>query len=355
MKFVGVDLHKKTISVCVMVTEAGKRKVAQRKRLRCEAPEKIRSFFEQLGPFQVVVEATSSYEWFLLLVEDLADRWVLAHPKKLRVIAESKNKSDKVDAQVLAEFLLLDMIPEAYRPGPRVREHRVLVRHRHWLLGRIRSAKCKLRHKLAHYNADIAELFTKRGQEHLAKLAMCHADRFECQALSEQLELSQQQLKQVEAQLREFAKTAPAAEHEARAVLETIPQVGAVTIDVVLSELGDWRRFRSAKRVASYAGLDPGFRSSDGKTKQLHISKEGSRLLRWVLVEAAWRLVNTFRRWRTVFEKLKRNTGSEKKAIVGVARRVLCVMYAMLRDGVHYDLPGRGAIAPSSSTHKGTG
>lgn len=338
MNFVGVDLHKKTISICVMVKECGKRKVAQRRRLRCDEPESIREFFESLGRFQVVVEATSSYEWFLLLVEDLADRWVLAHPKKLRVIAESKNKSDKVDAQVLAEFLLLDMLPEAYRPSPRVRQHRVFVRHRHWLQGRITSIKCKLRHKLSHYNADVAELFTQRGQEHLAKLAMSYADRFECQALLGQLQLLSEQLKEVEAELRAFAQMAPAAEREARAVLETIPQVGAVTIDVTLSELGDWRRFRSAKRVASYAGLDPGFRESGGKAKQLHITKEGSRLLRLVMVETAWRLVGSYQRWRSVFEKLKRNTGSEKKAIVAVARRVLCVMFAMLREGKAYEL-----------------
>ena len=102
--------------------------------------------------------------------------------------------------------------------------------------------------------------------------------------------------------------------------------------------MGDPRRFRNAKRVCSYAGLDPGFRESAGKVKRLSISKEGSRLLRWALIETAWRLVNTYRRWHTVFEQLKRNTGSEKKAIVGVARRVLCVMFAMLRDGKAYEL-----------------
>lgn len=338
MNFVGVDLHKQTISVCVMVKEAGKRKVAKRARMQCKDTEQIRSFFEQLGAFQVVVEATSSYEWFLLLIEDLADRCVLAHPKKLRVIAESKHKSDKIDAQVLAEFLLLDHIPEAYRPSPRIRQYRVLVRHRHWLQGRITSVKCKLRHKLAHYNADIAALFTRRGQEHLADLAMSGADRFECDALTAQLGWLQEQLGDVEAALRDFAKTAPAAEREARAVLETFPQVGVVTIDVVLSELGDWRRFRSAKRVVAYAGLDPGFRESDRKRKQLPITKEGSRLLRWALIETAWRLVRTYQRWKTVFEKLKRNTGSQKKAIVAVARRVLCVMYAMLREGKRYEL-----------------
>ena len=113
MKFIGVDLHKKTISLCVVVVAGGKREVVSRRRFDCQKTAAIRKFFEEQGAFQVVVEATANYEWFLLLVEDLADRCVLAHPKKLRVIAECKHKSDKVDAQILAEFLAMDMIPEA--------------------------------------------------------------------------------------------------------------------------------------------------------------------------------------------------------------------------------------------------
>ena len=124
MKFVGVDLHKQTISVCVMAKVRGGREVVCRKRFRCDDVAGIREFFAGLGKFQVTVEATSSYEWFLLLVEKLADRCVLAHPQKLRVIAESKSKSDKVDAHVLAEFLLLDMLPTAWRPTPRSRAYR---------------------------------------------------------------------------------------------------------------------------------------------------------------------------------------------------------------------------------------
>jgi len=133
-------------------------------------------------------------------------------------------------------------------------------------------------------------------------------------------------------------------------------EVGPVTIDVVLSELGDWRRFRSAKRVVSYAGLDPGWRESAGKVRQLTITKQGSRLMRWALVETAWRLVNKSRRWRYVFEKLKKNTGSVKRAIVGVARRVLCVMFAMLRDGQAYRPAGRAAqnsLWPHQQRHRG--
>ena len=167
MKYVGVDLHKQSISVCVMVKDGEQRKVERRCSFKCVEEEKIRQFFQQLGSFRVVVEATSSYEWFLLLIEDLADRWVLAHPKKLRVIAESKNKTDKIDAHVLAEFLLLDMIPQAYRPTPRVREHRVLVRHRDGVQRQITAVKCKLRHKAAFYNADRPNLFTVQGRKHL--------------------------------------------------------------------------------------------------------------------------------------------------------------------------------------------
>jgi transposase len=349
MKFVGVDLHKKTISVCVMAKVRGRRQVVSRQRFRCDDVAGIRAFFAGLGKFQVAVEATSSYEWFLLVVEKLADRCVLAHPKKLRVIAESKNKSDRVDAHVLAEFLLLDMLPQAYRPTPRTREHRVLVRRRRWIDGRITAVKCKLRHKLAHYNADIAGLFSERGEKYLAALKLAGADRFEVQQLQTELKLHQEQLAQVDKELREFAKDAPPAEREARAVLDSMPQIGPVTIDAVLSEVGDFRRFRSAKRIVSYAGLNPGRRESDGKVRQLSISKEGSRILRWALIQAAWRLANTSPRWRNVYENLYRNTGSKKKAIVGVARRLLCVMFALLRDGKKYEY---AASAPQTTARK---
>jgi transposase len=336
MNFVGADLHKQTISVCVMAKVGDGREVVGRKRFRCDDVEGLRSYFAGLGKFQVAVEATSSYEWFLLIVEKLADRCVLAHPKKLRVIAESKNKSDKVDAQVLAEFLLLDLLPQAWRPTPRVREHRVLVRRRRWIDGRITAVKCKLRHKLAHYNADIAGLFSESGQKYLAQLKLADADRFEVEQLQAELKFHQEQLAAVDKQLRAFAQDAPQVEREARAVLDSIPQVGRVTIDAVLSELGDFRRFTSAKRVVSYAGLNPCRRESGGKARNLAISKEGSRILRWALIQAAWRLANTSPRWRSVYEHLQRNTGSKKKAIVGVARRLLCVMFAMLREGKKY-------------------
>jgi hypothetical protein len=105
----------------------------------------MEGFLRAQVPFQLVVESTSCYEWFVELAEPLADRVVLAHPRKLRVIAESTRKTDRLDAQVLAEFLALGMIPEAHRAPPRLREHRTLVRHRCFLKRRFVYERLKQR------------------------------------------------------------------------------------------------------------------------------------------------------------------------------------------------------------------
>lgn len=73
--------------------------IMHRQRLLCAEESALRSFFAELGGFEAVVEATASYEWFVNLIEPTARRVLLAHPKKLRVIAESTRKSDKLDAQ----------------------------------------------------------------------------------------------------------------------------------------------------------------------------------------------------------------------------------------------------------------
>lgn len=345
MHYIGVDLHKNVISVCVMIQEGTKRRVVKRQNIACKAVEEIREFFARFDCFQVVVEATASYEWFVELVEPLADRVVLAHPKKLRVIAESTCKTDKLDAQVLAQFLALDMIPEAWRPTPRVREHRRLVRFRRYVQGRITSVKNKLRHALASYNADIAGLFTKKGREYLAKLKLSDADRFAVDLLLAELDQHGGRLNDVDKKLHAFARQASVTEREAREVLETIPCVGPVTIDVVLAEVGDIRRFGSQRKATAYAGLAPGIRESAGRGRQLGITKEGSRLLRWALAETAWRLVGKTRRWGFLYERLKRRCGA-KKAIIAVARRLWCVMVSMLRSGKEYCMASEALAGP---------
>ncbi len=205
--------------------------------------------------------------------------------------------------------------------------------------------KNKVRHILANYNADIPELFTPKGRTYLAELQLNDADRFIVDMLLTEFDQHEDRLKQVTAKLHDFACQAGVAEREARKVLESIPYVGPVTIDVVLAEVGDIRRFGSQRKATAYAGLAPGIRESAGRGKQLGITKAGSRLLRWALVETAWRLVGRTRRWGFLYDRLKKRCGA-KKAIVAVARRLWCVMISMLHRGEKYCMAGEALAKP---------
>ena len=163
------------------------------------------------------------------------------------------------------------------------------------------------------------------------------ADRFVADQLVVELDQHQERLGAANRRLREFATSAPLPEREARAILDSIPNVGPVTMDVILAELGDWRRFRAQSDVACYAGLAPGFRESAGKAKQLGITKEGSRLLRWAMIELAWRMIRTSRKWGRHFTHLEVRIGA-KKAIVAIARRLVGMIFTLLRTGQKYAL-----------------
>src|SRR5437899_12548492 len=101
MNYVGIDLHKNTIVLCVMNQDL---KVLTRRTLACCEPEAFREYFAGLGPFRAVVEATASYEGLVALLEPLADKVIRANPKKLRVVSEIVTKTDKRAAKVHATF-----------------------------------------------------------------------------------------------------------------------------------------------------------------------------------------------------------------------------------------------------------
>ena len=296
----------------------------------------ITQYLKMLGRFQLTVESTIGYEWFVALVEPLCDRVVIAHPAKLRVIAESTRKTDKLDAYILAEFLAHDMIPAAWMPTHRVRQHRSLVRYRHRIQRHITSLKNRCRGLLSRYNEDRSNLFTKDGWQVAMSLPLLETEKWILMRLGAELNYHKKRLQEADQALVEFARTAPPIEKELREILTTKPGVGPVTIDVVLAELGDVRRFHNSRQITSFAGLDPGVREIASKRKELRISRAGSRMLRWAMIQLAWRVVGQSQRWKYRYEQLKARTGS-KKAITAIARRQLTIIAAMLRTGTVYD------------------
>ena len=287
----------------------------------------------------MVVEATANYYWFVELVEPWRRRWCWPIPSKLRVIAESTKKTDRLDAQVLAEFLALDMIPKSYMPTPRQRQHRALVRHRQYLRGRMTSVKCKIRHILADYNADRrtcsrrnAAGCTSRGS------SSTRCDRFVFSRPVVGVQDLDPEAAEEDGHEDQGVRGQGAAEGSRRrgGLLKTAPGIGVVTAEVVLSELGDVSRFKNAKAVCAYAGLVPVVRQTGGKkAKDGRITKEGPGLLRWALVESSWRLVASSAQWsncvRTDQEAQRREACGGGG---GAEAAVRAVRDAPRRDGV---------------------
>jgi transposase len=333
MKYVGIDLHKKLMVVCVLDKE---RKVLQRQRLLCAETDRIVEYFHGLGEFQWAVEAMGSFEWLVALLEPLAPSWVLVNPSKFRVIAESTQKTDHQDAHSLAEFLTLGMLPKAYFPSERTREHRLLVRYRLRCRQKLSQIKVEIRQLATRYNADRKDLFEADQLVALQSLKqMRSADRF---ILKEQLEALEQARKRTAAatkELQKFAAQGSEVEQREREIVASAPGVGEVVTEIVLAELGEVKRFDSIKDATAYAGLVPRKRESAGREKDQGLTKKGSRLLRWAMVEAAWQAVRCSARWRGVYEQLKKRRGS-KKAIMAIARRLLGVLVSMLKAGTSY-------------------
>ena len=284
MNFIGVDLHKKSITICVMDE---KRKVLARKTLACTQTDEILEFCRQFRPFKVVVEATASYLWFVELVEPLTEKVVLANPKKLRVIAESTKKTDRLDAQVLTEFLVLDMIPESYQPTPRQRQHRALVRHRQYLQGRITSVRSKIRHILSNSNADRKDLFSANcGAAYLKEVRLSDVDRFVIKQLWAEWQDHLAQRLAVSKKLKAFVAEA-AAGNGGPGDPQDHPGGGPRDGRGGPQRAGRHQPIPQRQGCLCLRGLVPVVRQSrERKSKDLKITKEGSGLLRWALVEA---------------------------------------------------------------------
>lgn len=242
------------------------------------------------------------------------------------------------------------MIPRAYQPTPRQREHRTLVRHRQFLQSRITSVRSKVHHILSNSNADRKDLFSAQcGPAHFKEVPLSDADRFVIKQLWAEWREHIAQRDALTKKIKAFVAKATQREKEDRALLMTAPGVGFVTTEVVLSELAGSERFRNAQTVCAYAGVVPAVRQSgDKRSKDVRITKEGSGLLRWALVESAWRLVRTSPKWAARYARLKERKG-KKRAIVAVARKLLCVLYAMLGTRTPYKIVTTETKAPRTS------
>ena len=330
MLHIGIDMHKRFSEVTV-IDDTGK--LVSRRKLFHDNHEVMREYFAQYGTdVMVTVEATRSWYWLYELLESQSIPVKLAHPLKVRVIAEAKLKNDKVDAWVLAHLERLDFLPEAYIPPRDIRDLRealryrvALVRSRAIFKNRVHAILDKLG-----INHKFTDVFGKAGLEFLKTVELRPIYRQALDGYLTIIEFLDRKIDEATKLLRKLLKPDPRVE-----LLKTVPGVGELTAYLLLCEIGDIKRFPSHKKLCSYAGITPTIRESAGHRFEGRITKQGNRYIRWAIVEAAQFAPRQDPALLAFFARLEDRRGP-RKARVAVARKLLIAVWQVLTHGVEY-------------------
>jgi transposase len=327
--FIGIDLHRKYSQVCALRAD-GREEI--QKKLYHDDVEALKRFFGHFAEdTPVTMEPTTEWMWMGDLLEGMGMEVHLAHSVKVRLIAESRLKTDKIDCRVLAQLLRTGFLPEAYLAPPSVRDRRMLLRHREGMVRHRTAHKNRVHGLLARYNVHLeaSDIFGKAGMDMLKTLELPRHARRVLDDLLDCIEYYNGEIKRTEAYLRETL------EPDRRIPwLTSLPGVGKLTAYYLVAEIGDITRFLSPKKLVSYAGLCPTTRSSGGKTYH-GPPRGGRRLLKWVLVEAAHTAARRDSYFGSFFRRLKRKKGKQT-AYVATARKMAQVIWHMLTEGRPY-------------------
>ena len=292
-------------------------------------PQTFLALLEDLGECRIALEATYGWEWLADVLQDAGYELHLAHPMRTKAIASARVKTDAVDARTLAHLLRADLLPEAYIAPRELRDLRDLLRHR-VALTRMRTAlKNRVSAILAKHGiaAPYSDMFGVGGTQFLAELELHESPR---RRLDSHLALIADFTREIDATSGEIDARAKADPNVA--VLCQIRGVGRYIAMLIIAEVGDIDRFQTARRLCSWAGLTPTVRSSDGRARLGHISRQGSPPLRWALVEAAQHAARGGGPLRADYERIAKRRG-KAVAKVAVARKILTLCFYGLRDG----------------------
>lgn len=335
MKYIGLDLHKRKVFATVLGEDG---KILSKVSIGAKRQD-LYYYLKSQGDksqLKIAMEAPYNWQYFYRIAEDLSDDVVLAHPLKTRIIGEAKIKTDKIDSRILAYMLKADMLPAAYVPKEDTMENKILLRSRISLV-RIRTQIKNKVHAIIDRNKDsyaglenLADVFGKTGTQILKDTKIPATDY---KILTGYLELIDNINKKIKAIEDEIDKRS--FQDRDIKLLKTIPGIGDFIAFLVKSEIDTISRFSSKEKLCSYAGLVPTTRASGDRSYSGRITKQGNKYLRWALTEVAKISIRYSPYFNYYYNKVrtKRNTNS---ATIAVARRMLEVIYAILKEKREY-------------------
>jgi transposase len=330
-RFVGIDISKTKCRAAIMDPEG----VILEEFTFTNNHEGIEGLTARLSlDDRVVMESTGSV--WTNLYNHLDEKRIpvaLANPLKTKAIASARIKSDKVDARILAHLLRSNLVAESYVPPKHLREIRTLIRHRVGIV-KIRTMVKNQVHALVDTHGlacPHSDMSGKRGLEWLRSLQLSPLDRLILNNHLTHLESLDQQTERVDEEIHNKA-----VEDEDVRLLLSMTGIDVYSALLIRSEIGSIERFPEYKKLVSWAGLAPSLHQSGNVEYHGSITKQGSRTLRWIIVEAARVAVNHDTKMRSFHERVKHRRG-DQKATIAVANKMLKIIWFMLTRREPYE------------------
>jgi transposase len=328
MMIIGVDFHPEFQQIASVDTETGE---FQEKRLA--HPAEAEKFYRALvgQKVRVGMEASGHARWFERLVAELQFELRIGDAAEIRTKRVRKQKTDRQDAQLILRLLLEDRFPQIWVPSWENRDLRQLLWHRH----RMVQARTRIMNQLqaVALNEGLRckkKLWREQGRQQLESFRLAPWAARRRRDLLDLLDRLTPTIAELSQAVEQEVERCPAAQR-----LRTHPGVGSLTALAFVLIIGEVNRFPCGKQVASYLGLVPLEESSGNRRRLGHITKQGSSMMRFLLVEAAQVTVRSLPEWRSKYLHLVLRRG-RKIAKVAMARRLAVQLFWMMRKEWNY-------------------
>jgi len=328
MMIIGCDFHPSWQQVCWLDSETGE--TGERKLVHAEGDAE--RFYRQVPtPALVGMEATGNSHWLVDLLAEIGHELWVGDAAQIRASYVRQQKTDKRDAAHIMKLLAEGRFPRIWMPSSEVRDLRQLLLHRYKLVIIRTRVKNELQHLCLNRGVQRKrKLWSQAGQKLLRELPLQPWAARRRDDLLRLMAMLDQQIDPLDAAVK-----AEALRDKMALLLQTQPGVGPVTSLAYVLTMGDVSRFPRGKQVASYLGLIPREHSSGGRQKLGSITKQGNRMLRMLLVEAAQTTVRLDPGFRKQY--LHRCHQKPKAVAKVVAASKLAVrLYWMLRTQTRY-------------------
>ena len=324
--YVGLDIHKKTITYCVKRFDGV---LVKQGTIAAERKALLKWLSEIPGCWIGGMEATMFTGWVYDFLKPHAVELKVAHPEMLKAITAAKKKNDRADAEKITDLLRVDFLPECYMAPVELRELRRILRYRNMTV----QTATRMKNKISGLLMEVGATYDKRrihGKRYFNSLL----ERVENvpTSVKELLALSRSNLELFTAVQKKLLKTLRDNNliRQRVELLMSIQGVGEVLALTWVLEIGEPSRFRSSRQAISYCGLCSAQRESAGRERRGPISKKRNKHLQTMLIEAA-KLAPRWNVQLTVLHERELARGNRNRATLAVARKLVKYLLAVDR------------------------